>query len=74
LRIDPEIEPTQRALLSERRERRDDTALRAALAELSGAAKGTGNMLYPMKSALECGATIGDITGTLVPVFGKYRP
>ncbi len=74
LRIDPEVEPTQRTLLSERRERRDDTALRAALAELSGAAKGTGNMLYPMKAALECGATIGDITDTLVPVFGKYRP
>jgi len=74
LRIDPEIEPTQRALLSERRERRDDTALRAALAELSGAAKGTANMLYPMKAALEYGATIGDITDTLVPVFGKYRP
>jgi hypothetical protein len=27
-----------------------------------------------MKTALEAGATIGDITRTLVPVFGRYRP
>ncbi len=74
LKIDPEIEPAQRASLIERRERRDEAVLRSALVELGGAAKGSDNMLYPMKAALEAGATIGDITDTLAPVFGKYQP
>jgi len=74
LRIDPEIEPAQRASLIERRGRRDEAVLRSALVELGDAAKGSDNVLYPMKAALEAGATIGDITDTLAPVFGKYQP
>jgi len=74
LKIDAEIEPAQRTSLIERRERRDEAVLRSALLELGGAAKGSDNVLYPMKTALEAGATIGDITDTLAPVFGKYQP
>jgi methylmalonyl-CoA mutase N-terminal domain/subunit len=73
LRIDPDLEPVQRAALAGLRDRRDDAVLSAVLGDLGTAARGTGNVLYPMKAALEAGATIGDITKTLVPIFGKYR-
>jgi methylmalonyl-CoA mutase, N-terminal domain len=74
LSIDPELEPAQCRALEERRARRDERAVAAALGDVSDAAKATDNVLYPMKTALEVGATIGDITRTLVPVFGRYRP
>ncbi len=74
LSIDPELEPAQCRALEERREHRDEAAIVVALVDLSDAAKATDNVLYPMKTALEAGATIGDITRTLVPVFGRYRP
>ncbi len=74
LSIDPELESAQCKALEERRAHRDDAAVTAALADVSDAATNTDNVLYPMKAALEAGATIGDITRTLVPVFGRYRP
>lgn len=74
LSIDPELERVQCRELEERRELRDATSVAAALADLSDTAQGSDNVLYPMKTALEAGATIGDITRTLVPVFGRYRP
>ncbi|MEE8457955.1 MAG: methylmalonyl-CoA mutase family protein [Acidimicrobiia bacterium] len=74
LSIDPELERAQCRALEERRELRDATSVAAALADLSDTAQGSDNVLYPMKTALETGATIGDITRTLVPVFGRYRP
>jgi methylmalonyl-CoA mutase N-terminal domain/subunit len=72
--IYPELEPNQCAARAQRRERRDDALVTRALADLESAAAGTDNVLYPMKSALLAGATIGDITKTLVPIFGRYRP
>ena len=38
------------------------------------AAKGTDNLLYPMKEALRAGATLGEVSDTLRTVFGEYRP
>ncbi len=72
--IDPDLEPNQCASLATRRVQRDAAAVAAALESLSTAARGTDNVLYPMKTALLCGATIGEITETLVPIFGRYRP
>ena len=72
--IDSELEPNQCVALDLRRARRDDALVTRALADLESAAAGTDNVLYPMKSALLAGATIGDITKTLVPIFGRYRP
>lgn len=73
LRIDPNLESAQCRTLVQLRERRDASAVSAALADLLIAARGTDNVLYPMKAALVAGATIGDITTTLLPVFGRYR-
>ncbi len=39
-----------------------------------GVAAGSGNLLYPMKVALERGATVGEVSAALVGVFGRYRP
>lgn len=74
LKVDPELERTQIAALKERRGRRDATAVTDALGRITDAANGTDNLLYPMKDALTTGASIGEITDALLPVFGRYRP
>jgi methylmalonyl-CoA mutase N-terminal domain/subunit len=45
-----------------------------ALGSVAEAAKGTDNLLYPMKEALRAGATLGEVSDTLRTVFGEYRP
>ncbi|MCZ7532513.1 MAG: methylmalonyl-CoA mutase family protein [Acidimicrobiia bacterium] len=74
LQIDPKLEADQVALLQQRRTDRNDDALAAALSSVTRAAEGTDNLLYPMKAALLAGATIGEITEALLPIFGRYRP
>jgi methylmalonyl-CoA mutase, N-terminal domain len=53
---------------------RDDAAVRAALAEVERAARGTENLLPPMKEALRARATLGEVSDTLRETFGEYRP
>jgi methylmalonyl-CoA mutase N-terminal domain/subunit len=74
LQIDPELEAAQVASLKQRRARRDAEAVATALAQVGETALGTGNLLYPMKTALLAGASIGEITEAMLPVFGRYRP
>jgi len=73
-RADPAAESEQTARLAEARRRRDAAAVAAALEELRRVAAGAGNLLYPMHAALGRGATLGEISGALVEVFGRYRP
>jgi methylmalonyl-CoA mutase N-terminal domain/subunit len=73
-RADPAAESEQTARLAEARRRRDAAAVAAALEELRRVAAGAGNLLYPMHTALGRGATLGEISGALVEVFGRYRP
>jgi methylmalonyl-CoA mutase N-terminal domain/subunit len=56
------------------RRERDDQAVRAALDAVEEAARGTDNLLYPMKEALRARATLGEVSETLRRVFGEYRP
>ena len=72
--IDPEVERAQIAALESHRVATDRSAIDGALELVTAAASGTDNLLYPMKDALERGATVGDITRALLPVFGRYRP
>ncbi len=74
LTIDPALEATQTSALADRRAARDGGLVESRLAELTAAATNGDNVLYPMKSALLAGVSIGEITGALVPVFGRYRP
>ena len=56
------------------RRERDDAAVRRALEDVEACARGTDNLLYPMKEALRARATLGEVSDVLRGVFGEYRP
>ncbi|HLJ68869.1 MAG TPA: methylmalonyl-CoA mutase family protein [Chloroflexota bacterium] len=72
LRSDPRQEADQIDRLARLRRERDSDRVTAALGDLEAAARGTGNLLYPMKTALAAYATIGEVSDTLRRVFGTY--
>jgi len=72
--IDPQLESTQRASLAAFKAARDATEVEARLADVAAAARGTQNLLYPMKDALRAGATLGEVSDALREVFGVYQP
>jgi methylmalonyl-CoA mutase, N-terminal domain len=74
LRVDPGIEAKQAAKLAALRIGRDQAAVGAALGKLQAAARGTSNVLYPMKEALRLKATVGEACDALREVWGTYRP
>jgi methylmalonyl-CoA mutase, N-terminal domain len=72
LRVNPLIEAEQRARLEKlRAERGDISALLEAVRE---AARGSDNVLYPMKEALKARATVGEVSTALRDVWGEYVP
>jgi methylmalonyl-CoA mutase N-terminal domain/subunit len=73
LRIDHEVERTQLERLERLRQERDGARVEAALAALRGAAEGGENLIPHMLDAVRAYATIGEVCGALVPVFGTYR-
>ena len=72
--IDPAVERDQVAALAAHKQSRDSVAAAAALDDVRRVAGGDGNLLYPMKAALQAGATLGEVSSTLERVFGRYRP
>jgi len=64
----------QAASLARIRAERDNAAVGVALEALRRAAQGTENVLYPMREALKCMATVGEVCGVLRDVWGEYRP
>ncbi|MBV9449260.1 MAG: methylmalonyl-CoA mutase [Streptosporangiaceae bacterium] len=73
LRISPEVEREQVALLTERRKERDQAAVQAALAGLTAAARTDENLIPPMLAAARAEATLGEICGALRDEWGDYR-
>ena len=73
LRVDEAVQQEQIERLRRLRAERDNAAVRRALDELEEAARGTDNLLYPMKEALRHYATLGEVCGVLRRVFGEYR-
>jgi methylmalonyl-CoA mutase N-terminal domain/subunit len=53
---------------------RDNAAVHAALEDVATAARGTANLLYPMKIALSRMATLGEVADVLRAEFGEYQP
>ena len=53
---------------------RDQAAVDALLARVEETARGTGNLLPPMREALAARATLGEVSDALRTVFGEYRP
>jgi methylmalonyl-CoA mutase N-terminal domain/subunit len=73
--IDPELQRTQSERVSTlKADRPDPDGVRAALADLEAAARGTQNLLVPMKEALKRKATLGEVSDVLRAVFGVYQP
>jgi methylmalonyl-CoA mutase N-terminal domain/subunit len=72
LRVDPKIVEQQAERLAALRAARDNDAVRRHLDALQAAAKGTDNVLVPMKAALAELATVGEVCDALREVWGVY--
>ena len=72
--IDPELQKRQAERVRQLRVDRDQAAVDKALADVKDAARGSQNLLYPMKDALRSKATLGEVSDALREVFGVYQP
>ena len=72
--LDPELARRQVERTQKIRDERDQGAVDRALKELEEAARGSDNLLYPMKEALAAYATLGEVSDVLRGVFGEYEP
>ncbi|HSV56614.1 MAG TPA: methylmalonyl-CoA mutase family protein [Magnetospirillaceae bacterium] len=73
LKVDPAVGRLQERKLAELRARRDGAAVRAALAELGTEARGSGNLMPLILTAVRRYATLGEICDVLRGVFGEYQ-
>ncbi len=74
LRVDPAIEAQQAERLARLRAERDNAEVEKCLVALQEAARGSDNVLYPMKAALRARATVGEVCNALRDVWGAYTP
>ena len=72
--IDPELARRQAERTGRVRAERDQDAVRGALDDVAAAARGTQNLLVPMKQALSLRATLGEVSDVLRAEFGVYQP
>jgi len=72
--VDPQLEVGQVTRLKAFKANRDQAVVQARLADVRECAKGTANLLYPMKEALRAHATLGEVSDALREVFGTYQP
>ena len=72
--IDAELQRSQVARVARVRAERDQAAVDAALVDVGAAARGTQNLLIPMKVALSRMATLGEVSDVLRNVFGESPP
>jgi methylmalonyl-CoA mutase N-terminal domain/subunit len=56
------------------RAERDDGEVRRALAGVRETARGTGNLLPPIREALRVRSTLGEVSDVLREMFGEYQP
>ncbi|MGI8967661.1 MAG: methylmalonyl-CoA mutase family protein, partial [Chloroflexota bacterium] len=74
LEPNPALEQEQIARLHEIRRTRDADRVSKSLACLEAAARGTDNVMYPLRAALSAYATIGDVSDVLRRAFGTHDP
>src|SRR5437588_4218049 len=72
--IDPKLQRTQIERVQQLRHDRDGVAVENALEDIRLAARGTQNLLVPMKEALRRCATLGEVSDVLREEFGVYQP
>ena len=73
-RISPRHQVAQARALKRLRANRSKDAVERDLAELENVARGSGNLMPPLKAALADYATIGECCAVLRGVFGEYQP
>jgi methylmalonyl-CoA mutase N-terminal domain/subunit len=74
MRVDPAAERDQVARLKAFKEGRDQALIATRLEEVREAARGTGNMLPPLRLALKDRCTLGEVCGAMRDIFGRYQP
>jgi len=74
LRVDPESERLQVERLRAFKADRDQALVEQRLAQLREAARGTGNLLPPIRAALGDRCSLGEVCAAMGDVFGKYAP
>src|SRR5436190_16037441 len=74
LSVDPATERGQIERLTQFKAERDQSRVDRRLDELREAARGTGNLLHPLRAALKDRASVGEVCGALRDVFGEYQP
>jgi methylmalonyl-CoA mutase N-terminal domain/subunit len=74
LRIGEEEVARQVERLARLRADRDGAAVHRALGTVAEAARGSENLLPPMKDALRVRATLGEVSDVLRDAFGEYHP
>jgi len=72
LRVDPRVETEQVARLVRGKAERDNDRVKQTLAALAAAARGDGNLVYPIMECVEAYAGVGEICDTLRALWGKY--
>ncbi|MDQ6613899.1 MAG: methylmalonyl-CoA mutase family protein [Actinomycetota bacterium] len=72
LAADLSLQAAQAQRVRDVRATRDQGAVDAALADVDAAARGSHNLLVPMKEALHRRATLGEVSDVLRAVFGTY--
>ena len=72
--IDVELQQAQVERTRRVRAERDQSAVDASLANVAAAARGSENLLVPMKGALAAMATLGEVSDVLRAEFGTYEP
>ena len=74
MKIGPRQQTAQSRALKKLRAGRDPATVARHLAELERAARGTDNLMLPLKAALADYVTIGECCRVLRGVFGEYHP
>jgi methylmalonyl-CoA mutase N-terminal domain/subunit len=74
LQLSADLEAEQVRRVQAVRAGRDQGSVGRALATLEDAARGSDNLLMPMREALSEYATVGEVAETLRRVFGRYHP
>jgi len=72
--IDPQLQIRQIDRVKQLKASRDNAAVEARLEDIRAAARGTQNLLVPMKEALRLGVTLGEVSDALRAEFGVYQP
>jgi methylmalonyl-CoA mutase N-terminal domain/subunit len=72
--IDPELQRQQAARVTSLKTSRDQAQVDALLGDVRDAARGSQNLMYPIKEALRNRVTLGEVSDALRDVFGVYAP